>query len=168
MNNSIFKKLPVALIAAAFLLSFTTTADKANFSGSWKLNESKSELGEFGRFVPKKVKAEQKEDAITISKTTASFDGGDDVTITETLTFDGKTTETTVFGTAKRKSTAKWSEDGKSLAISYSLDFDINGETMTITGTETWSLTNEGKLSLSTKSVSPQGERSTKAVFDKE
>ena len=167
MNNSIIKKLPVALIAAAFLLSFTTVADKANFSGSWKLNEGKSELGEFGRFVARKVKAEQKDDAITVSKTAASFNG-DDVTTTETLTFDGKTTETTVFGTAKRKSTAKWSEDGKSLAISYSIDIERDGNTMTITGTETWSLTDEGKLSLSTKSVSPQGERSTKAVYDKE
>lgn len=168
MNNSIFKKLPVALIAATFLLSFTTVADKANFSGSWKLNEGKSELGEFGRFVPRKIKAEQKDDAITVSKTSASFNGGEDVTTTETFTYDGKTTETTVFGGAKKKSTAKWSDDGKSLAISYSIDFERDGATMTITGTETWSLSDEGKLTLNTKSVSPQGERSTKAVFDKE
>lgn len=167
MNNSILKKLPVALIAAAFLLSFTTVADKANFSGSWKLNEGKSELGEFGRFIARKVKAEQKDDAITISKTAPSFNG-DDVTTTETLTFDGKTTESTVFGNSKKKTTAKWSDDGKSLAISYSIDFERNGETTTITGTETWSLSAEGQLVLSNKSVSPQGERSTKAVFDKE
>jgi len=167
MNNSIIKKLPVALIAAAFLLSFTTVADKANFSGSWKLNEGKSELGEFGRFIPRKIKTEQKDDAITISKTAASFNG-DEVTTTETLTYDGKTTETTVFGTAKKKSTVKWSDDGKSMAISYSIDVERDGNTMTFTGTETWSLSDEGKLVLSTKSVSPQGERNTKAVYDKE
>jgi hypothetical protein len=42
MNTSIVKKLPVLLIATAFLLSFTTVADKVNFAGSWKLNEGKS------------------------------------------------------------------------------------------------------------------------------
>lgn len=167
MNTSIFKKLPVALIAAAFLLSFTTVADKANFSGSWKLNEGKSELGEFGRFAARKVKAEQKDDAITISKTAPSFNG-DDVTTTETLTFDGKVTESTVFGSSKKKSTAKWAEDGKSLTISYSIAFERNGETTTITGTETWSFDADGKLVMSNASSSPMGDRSTKAVYDKE
>jgi hypothetical protein len=167
MKNSIFKKLPIALIAATFLLSFTTVVDKTNFSGSWKLNEGKSELGDFARFVPRKVKVEQKEDAITTAKTGTSFTG-EETTTTETLTFDGKTTESTVFGGAKKKSTAKWSDDGKSLTVSYTIDFERDGNTTTITGSETWSLTAEGQLSLSNKSVSPQGERSTKSIFDKE
>lgn len=167
MNISVFKKFPAAILAAIFLLSFTTPADKANFSGSWKLNEDKSELGEFGRFATRKIKVEQKEDAISISKTSPSFNG-DEVTTNETLTYDGKTSEITVFGNSKKKSTAKWSDDGKSLVITYTIAFERNGQTFDINGTETWSLTDEGKLSLATVSTSPQGERSTKAVYDKE
>ncbi len=165
---SILKKFPVALIAAALLLSFTTTADKANLAGSWKLNEGKSELGEFGRFATRKIKVEQKDDAITISKTSPSFNGGDDVTTTETLTYDGKTSESTVFGNSKKKSTAKWSDDGKTLTVTFSIAFERNGQTFDVTGTETWSLTEEGKLFVVNSSTSPQGERTTKAVYDKE
>ena len=167
MNKSILKKLPAILIAAAFLFSFTTVADKTNFSGSWKLNEGKSELGEFARFVTRKIKVEQKEDAITISKTSPSFNG-DEVTTNETLTYDGKTSETTVFGNSKKKSTAKWSDDGKTLTVSYSIAFERNGQTFDITGTETWSMTDEGKLSLLNVSTSQQGERKTTAIYDKE
>ncbi|MBL7744596.1 MAG: hypothetical protein JNN00_14090 [Chitinophagaceae bacterium] len=168
MNLSVTKKLAACIVAAAFLFSFTTIADKAIFAGSWTLNESKSELGNFGRFAARKIKVEQKEDAITISKTSAS-PGGDDVTTTETLTFDGKTSETTVFGGSKKKSVAKWSEDGKTLSITYTIAFERNGQTFDINGTETWTLADEGKsLSVQTVSSSPQGERTTKAVYDKE
>lgn len=168
MNISILKKSMASVLIAAFLFSFTTIADKANFSGNWTLNEGKSELGDFGRFVPRKIKAEQKEDAITVSKTAPSFSGGD-VTTTETLTFDGKTSESVVFGGSKKKSVAKWSDDGKTLTISYSIAFERDGQTFDITGTETWTIASDGKsLSVQNSSTSPQGERTTKAMYDKE
>ncbi|MFI5133529.1 MAG: hypothetical protein ACHQEB_04290 [Chitinophagales bacterium] len=161
------KKLPALLIAPALLLSFTFTGDHANFSGQWKLNEGKSELGDFGgRFAARTIKVDQKDDAITIAKTAPSFQG-DDVTTTETITFDGKESETTVFGGAKKKSVAKWSDDGSTLTISYTITFDQNGQTSEFKGTETWSLTKEGSLSLVTVSSSPRGDNTTKAVYDK-
>jgi hypothetical protein len=162
------KKSMAYALLAAILFSFTVRPDKANFSGSWSLNEGKSELGNFGRFAARKIKAEQKDDAITIAKTAPSFNG-DDVTTTETLTFDGKTSESTVFGTSKKKSTVKWSDDGKALTITYTIAFERNGQTFDVNGTETWTLADDGKaLSVETVSSSPLGERTTKAVYDKD
>jgi hypothetical protein len=156
------------LIAPALLLSFASLPDRVNFSGEWKLNEGKSELGDFGgRFAARKIKVEQKDDAITISKTSPSFNGGDDVTTTETLGFDGKESETTVFGGAKKKSVAKWSDDGQTLTISYTIAFERNGQTSEFTGKETWTLTKESALSLITVSSSQRGETTTKAIYDK-
>jgi hypothetical protein len=169
MNICISKRLSLFLIAPAFLFSFTTKPDRANFSGSWSLNEVKSELGNFGRFAARKIKVGQKDDAIMISKTSPSFNGGEDVTTMETLTFDGKASESTVFGNSKKSSVAKWSEDGQTLTINYTIAFERNGQTTEIKGTETWTLANEGKsLSVQTVSSSPQGERSTKALYDKD
>src|SRR5258705_7524451 len=107
------KKILYSLIAPAIVLvSFTSMPDKANFSGEWKLNEGKSELGDFGgRFAARSIKVDQKADAITIARTTPGFNGGDPVTTTMTLTYDGKVTESTGFGGSKRKSTAKWTDD---------------------------------------------------------
>ena len=42
MNMSFAKKLLGGLIVLAALVSFTTKADRANFSGSWALNEGKA------------------------------------------------------------------------------------------------------------------------------
>jgi hypothetical protein len=168
MKAAFPKKLLLLLIVPAFLLAFKTAADRSNFSGTWKLNSSKSEMGNFGRFAAHTVKADQKDDAITIAKTSPSFNGGDDVTVTETLSYDGKETETTVFGNSKRKSTARWSDDGKTFTISYTLMLDFNGQTNEIKGTETWTLSDDGKtLTVQNHSTSSQGERSTKAVYEK-
>jgi hypothetical protein len=167
MQQSFSKKLLSLFIAPVLVLSIISMPDRANFSGEWKLNEGKSELGDFGgRFAARTIKVEQKEDAISISKTAPSFNGGD-ATTTESLTFDGKVSETTVFGSSKKKSTAKWSDDGQTLTISYSVLFEREGQTTEFKGTETWTLTKEGSLSLVTVSSSPRGENTTKAVYDK-
>jgi len=173
MKQYISKRLLALAILPALLLSFMMMPDKAKFEGNWKLNESKSELGDFGgRFAAKKIKVEQKSDAITIAKTTPGFNDGADVTRTETLTFDGKATESTNtggFGTSKRKATIKWSADEKSFVIAYTLAFEGQDGPIEITGTETWTLSADGKnLTSDTHSTSPQGEFTVKAVYDKE
>jgi hypothetical protein len=164
MKKSLFSFIAPAII----LFSFTSMPDRANFSGEWKLNEGKSELGDFGsRFTARSIKADQKSDAITIAKTTPGFNGGDPVTTTVTLTFDGKETESTGFGNSKRKSTAKWSEDGQTLTINSTTTFERDGQTSEFKGTETWTLTKEGSLSIVSVSSSPRGENTVKAMYDK-
>lgn len=155
------------LVPAVLLLSFTTVADRVNFSGDWKLDESKSELGEFGGRIARSLKAEQKENEITITRTTPGFNGGDPVTTTVTLTYDGKVTESEGFGGAKRKSTAKWSEDGQALTVNNTTIFERDGQTSEFKSTETWTLTKDGFLSVVTYSNSPRGESTTKAIYKK-
>ena len=165
--KSFSKKLLAFLIAPAILLSFTALPDKANFSGEWKLNEGKSELGQFQPFAPRKIKVEQKDDAITITKTSPSFQG-DEVTVSETLPFDGKDVENTVFGTSKRKASVKWSDDGQSLTITFNLLLDFNGQTTEVKGTETWVLADGGKTLVSqNNSSSSFGDIQAKGVYEK-
>ncbi|MET0635166.1 MAG: hypothetical protein ABWZ25_03995 [Chitinophagaceae bacterium] len=61
-------KLSFLLIAPLLLLSFLSMPPRTNFGGQWKLNEGKSELGQFAGFAAKSIKADQTEDAITITK----------------------------------------------------------------------------------------------------
>ena len=170
MNISFAKKLLAAVIVSAALVSFTTKADRANFSGSWTLNEGKSDFGERGaRFAIKALKVEQKGDAITITRTTPSFQGGDDVTTTETLGFDGKEVQGTGFGGALRKSTLKWATDEQSLAISSTTSGERNGQSFTVTAKETWTLGDGGKsLVVTSVRTTQQGEATTKAAYDKQ
>jgi hypothetical protein len=160
------KLLPLFIAPAVVLFSFISMPDKANFSGDWKLNEGKSELGEMGaRFTPTAIKVDQKADNVTIAKTRPGFNGGDPVTTSMTLTFDGKETETTGFGNSKTKSTAKWSDD-QTLVINNTTSFERNGQTSEFKSTETWTL-KDGLLSVVTVSNSQRGETTVKAMYDK-
>ena len=169
MKMSFAKKLLAAVIVSSTLVSFSTKTDRANFSGGWALNEGKSDFGQRGaRFATKTIKVEQKDDAITITRTTPSFQGGDDVTTTETLGFDGKEVQGTGFGGSVRKSTLKWASDEQSFSINSTTTGERNGQSFTFSGTETWTLGDGGKsLTVTTVRTSQQGEVTTKAAYDK-
>jgi hypothetical protein len=164
----LLKRFTPVFMAAFFLLSMAPKAN-VDFSGEWKLNESKSEMGQYAPIVPLKIKAEQKADAVAVTKTSPGMDGGGEVTATETLSFDGKQVETNVApGSSKRKASAKWSDDGQTLTITYTLMMDFNGQTTEIKGTETWALSNEGKtLTTTNTSTSSFGENTYKGVYEK-
>ena len=168
MITALLKKLTAIMVAPVLLLSITSKKN-VDFSGEWKLNQSKSEMGQFATIVPLKVKAEQKADALSITKTSTSFDGSGEITASETLGFDGKEVETTVVpGNSKRKASAKWSADGQTLTISYTLQLDFNGETTEVKGKEIWTLSDEGKtLTTTNSSNSSFGENTYKGVYQK-
>jgi hypothetical protein len=162
-----FSKLLFLLIAPSIFISFKTLPDRANFSGEWKLNEGKSDLGQFAQFAPRTIKVNQTADSITISKTAPSF-SGDDVTLTETLPFDGKEVESTIYGSSKRKASAKWSDDGQMLTITFNIMFDFNGQQTEVKGTETWKLADSGKTLISqNNSSSSFGDIAAKGVYEK-
>lgn len=149
------------------LLSFSNKPDKANFSGSWKLNEGKSELGQFANFAPRTIKVTQTADSITISKTAPSMNG-DELTTTETLSYDGKDTKSTVYGTSTRTASAKWSDDGQTLTITFLLNLDFNGQTTEVKGTEVWTLADGGKTLVSqNNSSSSYGNIQAKGIYEK-
>jgi hypothetical protein len=161
------KKLLPFLIAPVILLAFAMKPDRANFTGEWKLNEGKSDLGQFAPYAPRVIKVTQVADSITISKTAPSMNG-DDFTLTETLSYDGKETKTTIYGTSTKTSSTKWSDDGQTLTISYVLMLDFNGQTTEIKGTEAWTLGADGKTLVSqNNSPSSFGEMQAKGVYDK-
>lgn len=168
MKKNITGKAMIAVLTGVLILfsSINTFAQKANFSGEWKLNESKSELGQFGGWTARTVKAEQKDDAMVIVRTTPGFNGGDPVTTTITLTFDGKVVESEGFGGAKRKSTAKWSDDGQTLTVNSTTNFERDGQSFELKSTESWTL-KDGMLTIATNTSSPRGEMATKAVYSK-
>jgi hypothetical protein len=160
------------ILATAVMILLTSAIPSGtvavNFSGEWKLNEQKSELGEFGeRFAPKKLKVDAKTDSMSCERTLTS-QSGEEVKSIIKLTFDGKETEGIAFGNSKRKSTAKWSDDGQSLLVNSTIFFDQNGQTTEIKVNEVWKLTDNGNsLAIESNSSSSFGDNSMKLVYDK-
>ncbi|MEO6914767.1 MAG: hypothetical protein ABI151_03180 [Chitinophagaceae bacterium] len=158
--------------ALAALVVLTTSATilyyNADFKGEWTFNEKKSKLGE-GRFRmnASKLKVTQDGDALGIERTNAS-PNGETIVSPEKITFDGKASESTVFGNAKKTSTGSWSSDGQSMTINSTILFDFNGNSMEVKGVEVWKLLDDGKtLSIATTTTSQRGTVENTFVYDK-
>ncbi|MEI6950027.1 hypothetical protein V9K67_22770 [Paraflavisolibacter sp. H34] len=168
-QNPLAKKAGVFFLAGCLSLPglASRTIAQADLSGEWKLNEQKSELGQFGaNLAPKSLKVQSVADAVSIERT-ALTRNGEERTTKERLTFDGKEAETAIYGNSKKKSTAKWSPDGQVLTVNSTILFDRNGETMEIKVTETWKLAEGGLLSVESTSTSSWGTNTMKLVYDK-
>lgn len=169
LTSTLKRTLPLLMISV-WLFSFSTPKIyQANFSGTWTLNEGKSELGQFGaRGAASKIVVDQKTDDVTVIRNSIGFQG-EALSTTETLTADGKSSETTFFGSAKKKSTMKWAADGQSFTVTFSISMDRGGQPFDLTGTETWWLGSDGKtLTLQNALTTPQGDISMKALYDKQ
>lgn len=160
--------MPLFFVCVAFLSAFMLKPAPTDFSGKWKLNEGKSELGQFANFATRGIETQQSAESISISRTAPSFDGND-VTTKEQLTFDGKEVESTFIADSKKKSVASWSEDGKMMKITYSFTLEFNGNSNEIKGTEAWTLSDDGKtLTVKGKSSSSFGDMETTSVYEKQ
>jgi len=163
----ILKRSLGLLIVPVLCFSFSNVPDHADFTGEWKLNEAKSDLGQFAPYAPRTIKVTQTADSISITKVAPGFNG-DDVTTSETLSYDGKETKSTIYGTSTRTASVKWSDDGQTLTITYELLLDFNGQQTDIKGTEVWGLSDGGKALVSqNNSSSSFGDIQAKGIYEK-
>jgi hypothetical protein len=153
----------IAIIATA-----ATIIVNADFKGEWAFNEGKSKLSE-GRFRmnAQKIKVSADGDALVIERT-SNTPNGESMTSSEKITTDGKQTESTVFGSAKKLSTAAWSTSGEELTITSNTKFERDGNVFEIKSVEIWKLLDGGKaLSLDVTTTSQRGETKNTFVYDK-
>ena len=91
---------------------------------------------------------------------------GTERTTTSKYTLDGKESiNTSRMGDSK--SFATWSSDGKKLTIITTRTMSRNGESMTMTSSEVWSLTDGKTLQIETTMSAPNGERKQTSVYNK-
>jgi len=143
---------------------------KTSFSGAWVFNAEKSVMGEPSqgggqRMGVANLAVTQDANLLSVERTRTGQDG-QPVTTTSKYTLDGKES----INTSQRgdsKSVASWSADGKSLTIVTKRTFERDGQTMEMTSTEVWNLTNTTTLSIAATMNTPGGERKTTAVYDK-
>jgi len=163
MNRKLFL-FTAALLSITLLFSFTYKA--ANFSGTWTLDESASELGQFGaRGAYSKIVIDQSAESIKMTLSGAGFDGSN-YEIVETHAV-GKESQNTGIMNSKKTSTLSWDGDQR-FKVDIKLSLEFNGQSLDLTGVEKWEISADGKtLTLNSTITTPQGEMSTKAVYRK-
>ena len=147
-----------------FILFVSTTlmAQVTNFSGSWKLNPSKSKLNEQFSMAPRDIVVTQDETTLAIVRHSSFQD--QEFTINDKLTLDGKDCINEGFMNTKKTSVVSISEDKKSLTIKSKIPIENAGE-MTIT--EILKVV-DGCLSIETSSSSDWGTSTENYIFDKQ
>ena len=153
MRNFVF------IIALAFL-SATAFGQKVNFSGDWKLNESKSELGYEFSLAPKSMTLVQTKK--TFDQTNVSEWDGAEIETKNHYTLDGEISENPGFEDSVTKSTAVF--DKKAGTLKIVTDGEVQG--MGYTLTQVYSMA-DGQLVVESEAASDMGEMVETFVFDK-
>lgn len=150
-----------------FMLASAGLFAQSNFSGTWAFNESKSDFGDSQfRFAATTMVVTQAGNVLTVESTMPGRDGGEMKT-TSKYNLDGTVSENPMCNTT-RKSTVAWSADKASMTIASTMTFERDGESREMKSTETWKLTEGGKV-LMLESVRPgrDGEMKITVAYDK-
>ena len=157
----------VALVALSLVVA--SAAAKADFSGKWAMDKTKSEG------IPPNVEqvmtVTQTGDKIELETKITAPQG--ERTIKDSYTVDGKETEFTPQGPqgpmGKGKRTAKWSADGAALEVSETATLDGPNGPDEISATRKWTLAADGKtMTIELTFNGEQGTQKTKRVFVKQ
>lgn len=162
-----FMKGGVALLVLA--LGLVAVAAKANFSGTWTLDKTKSEG------LPTAIKEQvltvtQSEDKLTIESKLTTEQG--EQTTSDVYTLDGKPADFTQKGPGgaegKGKRTAKWAADGNGIEVSEEINYETPNGTMAVNITRKWALSADGKtLTIDMHIASAMGSQQIKRVMVK-
>ncbi len=145
------------LLFLAILVSAQT-----DFTGKWKINKEKSTLNNEFSMAPSDINITQNGNDIKIDRQ-VNFQG-QDITISEKFTLDGKECINDGMMDSKKKSVAQFSDDKKVLTIDSKLPMQDGGE---IAIKEVFSIAG-GKLFVESSSNSSWGEMKEKWAFEKQ
>jgi hypothetical protein len=163
------KNISFSFLMLVILLFVSASAiAQSNFSGTWSLDEKKSNLGDVPfRIASDKIVIEQDKDAITMQRTGQGPNGVFE--IKDRFTFDGKESQNQFFGESKKKSNLSWATK-KLMNIKSKASFTTpEGDAMEIDINENYSLSEDGKtLTIDYSSSSSFGDIKQIQVYNKQ
>ena len=152
----------IAFVIALVLFSSVAIGQKVNYSGEWKLNEDKSELGYDFTLAPASMTVKHTKKTLDI-KSVNVWDGQEMVS-DDHFTLDGKECENTGFGESVTKSTAVVDKKTRAITIETAGYADGVGDW---TSTQNISM-KDGNLVIKFDAASDMGELVETYVFDKQ
>jgi hypothetical protein len=177
-----------AALLSLLVFAFGASAqDKASFSGTWTLDVGKSKLGDHNMIESQTITVAQSDKDLKVETVTkrvpppadaqrggssvrgqfrGSFGSGDGTAI---YSLEGKETKTEMSGNMGSVPVLlKAKLDGGKLKLSRSVTFHGPIDDFTMTTSETWELSSDGKtLTVNTERSSPRGSESSTKVFIK-
>ena len=150
-----------ALFLFVSVLFSVIVSAQVDFTGNWKLNTSKSKLGEQFSMAPKEIIIAQKGNDLSVERH-AEWQG-QEYTTNDKFTLDGKESVNPGMMDTQKKSVAVWAADKKSLKITSKIPLQDGGE---VSITEVYKI-DGGNMVIEMNSSSSWGDMSENQVYDK-
>lgn len=155
--------------ALVFAFSLAAASAKADFSGTWTLDKTKSE-GLPASIKDQVLVVKQDGDKLSIDSKLTTETGEQNTT--DAYMLDGKPADFTQKGPGgaegKGKRTAKWSADGNGLDVKEEVTFETPNGSLALDVTRKWTLSADGKtLTVEMSIASAMGSQQMKRVFVK-
>jgi len=141
-------------------------AQRADFSGAWKLNRQKTNFGQLSEIsVPVQFSIDQKSDSISIDRVTKN--GQDELhSYSEKLPLNGNTIEVMTNLYTKKITSIHLLADSQLTEVAQYVDYSDN---VRYNGTEMWVLSNDGKVLTITRDDKANGlSYMRKMVYDRQ
>lgn len=152
----------IKFLLAALLITTAATSQTVNFSGSFKLNTSKSKLNQEFSMAPKEIIIIQNGNDLNVEKH-SSFQDQDFIT-KDKFTLDGKECINPGWQETQKKSIAVWSDDKNSLKITSKFPMNDGGEMVII---EIYKMDGTNMI-IESSASSSFGDMSETIVYDKQ
>lgn len=137
-------KSVITLISLLFFItSITSFAQKSDFSGEWKINKEKSQLGDTPLFLSR-IKIQLKADSLLTTRVYENGNG-EEYPFDENLSLDGKEVKIVIFD-MPRKSTATRTDNNGTILINSATTFTGNNGQEDMVAKETWKIQGEGQV----------------------
>lgn len=172
MKTKLTGLIPVALLVLALpllLANSLPSGKKLNCSGTWILNEQKSDFGEYGRMMASdKMIIVQKGKKLTMEKF-GTAPTGESYNYTENYTLDGKECFNQILDIIKKTSIVTWTDKKSSLTINTDQVINWEGNEMKMKTIEIISLEDGGKsLIIKSTTSTEYGDMAVSFIYDKE
>jgi hypothetical protein len=156
----------ITFLGIFILLTITSFAQKADFSGDWTLDRTKTVLTD-NRITLVKISIKVKGDSLLTQRV---YEGGDgqQYPFNENVTLDGKECKLIIYE-MPRKAKANWSGQDASIIFESTTTYNGNSGTADMTAKETWKVDPSKKiLTMDFKNIFPEGETSGTFLFNRE
>jgi len=152
----------IALFAASI---FDAACQKSSFSGTWKLDRTKSVLPEYTPILTQ-ITVNLKADSI-LTERFYDIGDGQEYPFDENLPLNGSNVSITIYD-MPRKANATWSEPDKTVNLISTITFYDSGTPVDFNSKETWKVDQANTMTISFVNKSSQGEATGKFIFTKE
>ena len=154
----------IPLMVLTFIFTISASAQKSDFSGTWKIDRTKSVLPEYTPILTK-ITVNLKTDSL-VTKRFYDVGDGQEYPFDEKLPLNGTNVSITIYD-MPRKANVTWSDKDNTVNLTSTITYYDSGSPVDFNSKETWKVDQANTLTISFVNKSSQGESAGQFFFTK-